>query len=159
MKKTLLIIIVSLVSFAVQSQVEKTSELYNVLKFNDSLIFNASFNTCNLKELASLINDDFEFYHDKSGQMKGKDTFIKNTKNGLCKSTHKLRRELEMDTLEVYPLNTNNGQLYGAIQKGIHSFYENDKKGSIAKFTHLWVLKENNWKLKRVLSYDHKPAK
>ncbi len=143
-------------SFLTNAQLERTSELYKTLKAKDSILFNASFNTCNLIELGQLINDDFEFYHDKAGLLEGKDVFIENTKNSLCKSAADLRRELKKGSLEVFPLNNNKGELYAAIQKGVHSFYENDKKGSVAKFTHIWVLKEQEWKLKRVLSYDHK---
>ena len=151
-----IIFIFLIVPFLGVSQVEKTSELFKTLSKNDSLIFNASFKTCNLKELGTLINDDFEFYHDKAGLMVGKETFIENTKNGLCKSPYKLRRELKKESLEVFAMHDNKGNLYAAIQKGVHSFYENDKKGSVAKFTHLWVLKDGAWLLKRVLSYDHR---
>ncbi len=137
------------------AQIKKSTELFKILKVKDSLIFDSSFNTCNLKVLAQLINDDFEFYHDKSGVLEGKDDFIKNTKNGLCKSPHKLRRELINDTLEVFPLMENDGKIYGAIQKGRHHFYENEIRTSTAYFTHLWVLKDDKWLLKRVLSYNH----
>ncbi len=154
MKRILFIFM--LLPFLSMSQVEKSSKLYKALKVNDSLIFNASFNTCNLEELTTLINDDLEFYHDKAGLIEGKDTFIENTKNGLCKSPNELRRELNKESLEVFALHDNKGKLYAAIQKGVYSFYENDKKGSTAKFTHLWILKKDRWFLKRVLSYDHK---
>jgi len=58
----------------------------------------------------------------------------------------------------------NNGQTYGALQSGEHDFYiqEPDKaliKTSIAKFSHLWVLVNGEWKLKRVLSFDHQEPK
>ena len=29
------------------------------------------------------------------------------------------------------------------------------EKGDIAKFTHVWILEEEQWKVKRELSYDH----
>ncbi|MDY7396565.1 nuclear transport factor 2 family protein [Aureibaculum sp. 2210JD6-5] len=156
MKKHIIVVVFLLISLSTISQVEKSSELYNILKTNDSLIFDSSFNTCNLKILSTLIHDDLEFYHDKAGLMEGKDAFLENTKNGLCKSSHKLRRELLEETLEVFPLNDSNGKLYGAIQKGTHRFYENEKRTSIALFTHLWILKNDKWLLKRVLSYNHK---
>ncbi|MCF6349358.1 MAG: nuclear transport factor 2 family protein [Flavobacteriaceae bacterium] len=149
-----LILVLSITN--ITAQVEKSSELFKTLKRNDSLIFDSSFNTCNLKILAKLINDDFEFYHDKSGVLEGKDDFIKNTKNGLCKSPHKLRRELINGTLEVFPLMKNDSEIYGAIQKGRHNFYENEIRTSTAYFTHLWILKDDKWVLKRVLSYNHK---
>ncbi|MEQ8523163.1 hypothetical protein [Gracilimonas sp.] len=54
-----------------------------------------------------------------------------------------------------------NGELYGAIQRGEHEFYilEPGKemyKTGFARFTHLWLLEDGEWILKRVLSYDHK---
>ena len=62
-------------------------------------------------------------------------------------------------SLEVYPL-YNNGQLYGAIQHGVHTFeflnHQGEyQKGDIAKFTHVWVLEDGTWKVRRELSYDH----
>ena len=55
----------------------------------------------------------------------------------------------------------NNGELYGAIQKGKHNFQEKQNGKlitvGIADFTHLWILESNIWKLKRVLSYNHMP--
>jgi len=70
-------------------------------------------------------------------------------------------RKLNNESLEVYPL-YNNEVLYGAIQEGTHEFYEQYKgeeprKTSEAKFTHVWILENNQWKLRRVLSYDHQP--
>lgn len=156
MTKHIIVFAFLLTSLTITSQVKKSSDLYKILKVNDSLIFDSSFNTCNLKLLASLIHDDLEFYHDKAGIMEGKDIFLENTKNGLCKSPHKLHRELLKNTLELFSLNDNSGKLYGAIQKGTHRFYENEKRTSIALFTHLWVLENDKWLLKRVLSYDHK---
>ena len=54
-----------------------------------------------------------------------------------------------------------NGKTYGAIQKGIHLFYIQEPNKplyltNIAKFTSLWKLEGDHWKLSRVLSYDHK---
>ena len=68
-------------------------------------------------------------------------------------------RKLVDGSLDVFPL-YNEGILYGAIQNGVHEFYikEPDKelyKTNIAPFTSLWIIEENQWKLKRVLSYDH----
>jgi hypothetical protein len=63
------------------------------------------------------------------------------------------------DSLKVYPL-YKDGELYGAIQEGVHRFeFLNEKqeyqKGDIAKFTHLWLRVGNDWKVKRELSFDH----
>ena len=62
--------------------------------------------------------------------------------------------------MEVYPLE-NNGVLYGAIQTGIHNFYTIEDDNSeylscIAKYTHVWILENGNFKLSKGLSYDHR---
>jgi len=148
-------------STTVIGQIDQSSEIFQQLKANDSLLFNIGFNTCALEPFEKLISDDFEFYHDISGITSSKTEFIAQTKEGLCKSpsTYQSRRELVNGSLEVFILK-NKGEVYGAIQKGIHKFYEKevDKKeraGSKAKFTHLWLLENNEWKISRVLSYDH----
>ena len=74
--------------------------------------------------------------------------------------TYRPIRELEEESLEVYILK-DNGKVYGALQKGIHKFYgeeENKPKylTSTADFTHLWIIEDGEWKLKRVISYNHK---
>lgn len=125
------------------------------------MLFELTFNKCDLAPLDYLLADDLEFYHDQGGILKTKKTFIENFKNGICGNPDfRSRRVLIVGSLEVFPL-YNNGVLYGAIQKGIHKFFEKPKDkpevaGSIAKFTHLWLLEGESWVLKRALSYDHK---
>ena len=141
------------------AQTDEYSEIYKILKANDSLIFERSFNKCELQYLDQLISEDFEFYHDKAGILDSKDAFIKVMKDGICSTnnTTKSTREL-VGELEVFPL-YNNGKLYGALQNGIHRFFEttngNLVEGSTAKFSHLWILENDKWFLKRVLSFDH----
>jgi len=77
----------------------------------------------------------------------------------LCKLPYKAIRVLDKSSTEIYPL-FENGNLYGAIQNGEHSFYAleatNQKRmTSIAKFTHVWIMENEKWKLKSVLSYNH----
>lgn len=137
------------------------SEVYNTLKANDSLLFERSFNKCETQYLNQLIAEDFEFYHDLGGIIDSKNRFIKTMQNGICNPNNSTtsRRALVEGSLEVYPLQSE-GKLYGALQNGIHKFYEttNGKEvaGSTAKFSHLWILENGIWYLKRVISYDHK---
>ncbi|WP_044403727.1 DUF4440 domain-containing protein [Lacinutrix sp. Hel_I_90] len=146
----------------VLAQESTSSELFITLKQKDSLLFNVGFNTCAIKQFEILIAEDFEFYHDQSGIIPSKEIFINGTKKGLCSSMNssKSRRELVSGSLSVYPL-YNKGILYGAIQKGEHQFFEtqegqSEQKRSLAKFMHLWLKTDNNWQIKRVLSYDHR---
>ncbi len=158
------LITITVVSFLINisySQSAKDSELFRTLKANDSILFEISFNTCDLSVLDNLLAKDLEFYHDQGGITNSKEAFITVMKNGICKETnpYKSRRELIQNSLEVFPLFTN-GELYGALQKGVHRFFEThkgkEKPGSIAKFSHLWLKENDQWILKRVISYDHK---
>ena len=106
-----------------------------------------------------IIADNFEFYHDING-IQDRNGFITAIKKNLCTNPGNYKRQLVKESLEVFSLK-NEGELYGAIQKGKHTFQEkqNGKLTTvgIANFTHLFILEKNIWKLKRVLSYNHKP--
>ncbi|HMB99411.1 MAG TPA: nuclear transport factor 2 family protein [Flavobacteriaceae bacterium] len=160
--KSFLIIVLSVLGFTGYSQVEENSMLFKELKAKDSILFEISFNKCQLEALDNLLGEDLEFYHDQGGINNSKNEFISTMKNGICSETNNLksRRELIDGSLKVFPL-YDNGDLYGAFQTGEHRFFEShkgepEKAGSIAKFSHLWLKENNEWKLKRVISYDHK---
>jgi len=161
LQKALILIIGFVFSVIANAQVAKDTELYKMLKKNDSLIFDSAFNECKTQDMIPLIAEDFEFYHDTGGITNGKAAFIQTAKQNIC-GNPKVRpyRELVKGSLQVFTL-TKNGTLYGAIQKGDHNFYLREN-GEIrptvsAKFTHLWILENKKWTLKRVLSYDHQP--
>lgn len=145
------------VSWISNAQVDKNSELYKKLKSKDSIIFERTFNKCETEKLDPIISQDFEFYHDVTGKQ-NRAEFIKAIKENICVKPGNLTRQLVANSLEVFPLK-NNEVLYGAIQKGKHTFLKKGKKipEGIADFTHLWILEDNIWKLKRVLSYNHLP--
>ncbi len=139
-------------------------ELQLTLKNRDSLLFHAAFDTCDLNTMKSLFTEDFEFYHDKGGFTEGRDAFLNQISEGCSKRTAgdppPTLRILVDDSLEVFPL-YDQGKLYGAIQTGSHYFESLNgrgvyEKGDIAKFTHLWLLDDKVWKIRRELSYDHK---
>lgn len=151
-----IITIFSYISMPAQSD----ATLDQIIQTKDSLLFSVGFNTCNLAPFYELVSEDCEFYHDQSGFTDSKNAFINQIENGLCKLDYKATRELISGTTSVFPMKKN-GELYGAIQHGKHRFYATypDKEPQVtseARFTHLWILDNNNWHLKRVLSYDHK---
>ncbi|SDR67097.1 nuclear transport factor 2 family protein [Gramella sp. MAR_2010_147] len=161
MKKTLTTLICLFVFNLINSQVDQNSDLYISLKSRDSLLFDIGFNQCKIERFESFVSKDLEFYHDQGGLTTNKEDFLENVRNNICSNPDKKPiRKLVEGSLEVFPLYAN-GKLYGALQKGIHDFYiqESGKelyKTSSAKFTHVWIKEDNNWILKRVLSYDHK---
>lgn len=160
MKRQKILFFLLLLSLTVFGQAEKSSELYKTIKEKDSLLFNLGFNTCDIKQFESLVSEHFEFYHDQAGITNSKAAFISGIKNGLCNLGYKPKRVLAENKMEVYPLEIN-GVLYGAIQTGVHNFYavegnNSEYLTSIAKFTHIWILENKDFKLTKGLSYDHK---
>ena len=160
MKKQFLLIHLLFLAIVANAQVEKSSELYKTIKEKDSLLFNIGFNNCDIIQFKKLVSDNFEFYHDQGGITNSKSEFIQSIENGLCALDYKPKRVLDVKSLDIFPLH-NNGVLYGAIQTGTHRFYaieknKNEYLTSVARFTHLWILENGNWKLNKGLSYDHK---
>ncbi|PWN63954.1 serine hydrolase [Chryseobacterium viscerum] len=146
----------------IHAQTEKTDPLYTTIMSKDSLLFSVGYNTCNIRQMESMLSNRFEFYHDKGG-FEDKEKFIIDFKNGLCKSpeTYQLKRVLVAKSTEIYPM-YKDGKIYAAIQNGDHLFYEKagnqaEKLVGEAKFTHLWVLENAEWKLKNSLSFNHHP--
>jgi len=147
-------------TLGINGQISKESKLFQELKIADSLFFEKGFNNCNFEILEQYIPSDFEFYHDENG-VQNREQFLKGFKESICSNTkRKPIRKVVQESLEVFRLK-NNGETYGAIQKGVHLFYikEPNKElylTNIAKFTSVWRLNKGQWKLTRVLSYDHK---
>jgi hypothetical protein len=155
--------LVLMVGFLVQARaqtvvplesIKSQEELTQVVTALDKQLFDA-YNTCNLDKLGTLVVNDLEFYHDKTGLAVGKQTFLDAIKNNIC---GKVTRQLVPGTLEVYPLHG-----YGAVEIGVHRFYhpgtqDHDVVGE-AKFITLWQYKDGAWKVARAISYDHDVAK
>lgn len=158
MKKCLLICLLLLRVCSVGAQ--DTATLFKTILQQDSLLFEAGFNTCDISRFGQLLADSFEFYHDKDG-ISDKRAFLTSLRSGLCGSreTYRSRRALVAESTQIYPL-YKKGILYGAVQYGNHRFYETvgaapEQYAGSARFTHLWLLQSGRWKLARSLSYDH----
>lgn len=128
----------------------------------DSRIFGEGFNDCQLDSIRDIVAEDLEFYHDVGGPTMGRDAFIDSLETNICGSPFRPRRELVADSFEVFPLYTN-GALYGALETGLHRFYEResehpDEPNGIARFSILWLLQDGHWQMSRVVSYDHQAA-
>ena len=134
--------------------IKSDAELTRAISALDTQLFDA-YNTCDIDKLGSMVADDLEFYHDKTGLMVGKKNFTDAIKNNIC---GKVTRELVKGSLEVYPLKG-----YGAVEIGVHRFHhpgtQNHDVLGEAKFIHLWQYKDGAWKVTRVISYDHETVK
>lgn len=141
-----------------ESPLPENQVVFNVLKARDSMLFSLVFEQFDTVQLKYLISEDFEFYHDQNGITASRSAFFKGVA-GLGSNPYKTRRVVAANSLKVFPL-YDKGQLYGAIQTGRHHFIalepgKPERLTSTAVFSHLWLLEKGNWKLKRVLSYDH----
>jgi hypothetical protein len=130
----------------------------------DARLFDFVFLKCNADSLATLVADDFEFYHDKFGKIASTGgQFVQNVRQGCegqAKGTNvKARRELVPESSKVYPMEN-----LGALHEGVHRFYgletgKPDVLRETGRFMNLWKRENGLWKLSRVLSYDHHPGK
>jgi len=129
-----------------------SKELYDAIAQMDSVMFSA-FNAHDIELLKSTFSKDLEFYHDKGGLADYQQTmenfrtlFEKNKQTGL-------RRDLVKGSLEVYPIKD-----YGALEICLHRFchVENGKVDcGTFKNVMIWQKKDGQWKVTRVISYDH----
>ena len=124
--------------------------LYQTIASQDSGLFGA-FNAHDIELLKTFFTGDLEFYHDKSGltnydQTNGNFKKMFDQNNGI-------KKELVPNSLEVYPIKD-----YGAIEVGEHQFchIENGKNDCGAfPFIILWQKQAGNWRVSRVISYNH----
>ena len=125
--------------------------LYKTVAGLDTSLFDA-YNNCQLDKLSSLVAENLEFYHDKTGLAVGRQLFVDAIKNNICGKVH---RELVPGSLEVYPI-----EGYGAVEIGVHRFtHPNDPHNlGEAKFVTLWQHKDGSWKMTRAISFDHHAA-
>ena len=107
-----------------------------------------------------MVTDDFEFFHDKWGQIaKSKADFVASIRGACTRqkagSDFKARREVLSTSVEAFPIAN-----YGALQMGVHRFFrlepgKPDIPTEHAKFAHLWRREGGRWLLARVISYEH----
>ncbi|MEO0470723.1 MAG: hypothetical protein AAF206_13940 [Bacteroidota bacterium] len=155
-----LILIVLMGSCQLYGQLSKDSEVYQEILLQDSIMFHASFITCDIEQLRQMTTEDIEFYHDQSGMNRSQEAFLNATREGLCKLSYKAWREMIPGTLQMWPL-YENGKIYGVLQNGQHQFYAKypDKEeafvSSVADYSTLWLKKGEKWLVARVISFNH----
>ena len=139
---------------ATLDEIKNQADLDKAITALDAKLFDA-YNHCDLKAFASLLADDVEFYHDQGGVTLGRQKLTDSIKNNIC--TGDTQRVLVPGTLKIYHMKG-----YGAIEMGVHRFVHPKTEAvngtGEASFVQLWQCKDGNWKLTRVLSYDHHSA-
>ncbi|TDW45830.1 uncharacterized protein DUF4440 [Flavobacterium sp. 270] len=114
----------------------------------DSLLFGSAFNQYDVTIFRKIISDDVEFYDDRYGlnvpnDIKSKALIEKYTR------PQNVTRKLNSCTIDKL------GD-FGAVQLGEHTFFINGIPNGTGKFIHIWERKGKDWKLKRIVSYEHK---
>jgi len=139
---------------AALDEIKNQADLDKAITALDAKLFDA-YNHCDLKTFDSLLADDVEFYHDQGGVTLGRQKLTESIKNNIC--TGDTQRVLVPGTLKIYYMKG-----YGAIEMGVHRFLHPKTEATNGtgegSFVHLWQYKDGNWKVTRVLSYDHHSA-
>lgn len=142
---------------------EASAALVSAIRARDAELFALVFDTCNAEGLRPLLASDFEFVHDKGGTTaRSADEFVESIRQ-MCErraSGEDVRasRVLVDESLRVYAVQDN-----AAIEIGEHRFYglaegRPPHLRETGRFFHHWVLEDGAWRLRRVYSYDHRPA-
>lgn len=142
---------------------EGSKALTDAIAAVDEALFHNFFDTCDVDKVAALVADDLEFFHDKGGLTNTSGaSFVDDMKKKCARQQtgedFLSTRVLDRDSLRVYPLNN-----YGAVETGTHRFYaivkgEPNRLTETAQFLMIWTQVDGEWKLARVVSYDHRLA-
>jgi ketosteroid isomerase-like protein len=127
-----------------------SADLRDEITRMDSTLF-AAFNVQNIDKVRTMFTEDLEFYHDNEGLTTYAQTMA--DFKAMFAQESKISRELLKGSLEVYPIKN-----YGAIEIGSHRFCHVESgrnECGTFKFVHVWRKAGTEWKLSRIVSYDH----
>ena len=134
--------------------------LTDVIKARDAEFFALFFTGCDPARAASMLEPDFEMYHDREGVVATSagpliEGYAKSCEDRKKPDAWRSRRELVAGSLKVEPIPG-----YGAFEEGDHLFYERKGDGpeklvGKAHFVQVWRLAPDGWRLARVFSYSH----
>jgi hypothetical protein len=129
----------------------------------DAEFFELLFERCEPDRLRAMLTDDFEMYHDRDGVVaRSAGPFVEDYRLTCAErqapDAWRSRRELVRESLNVHPVPN-----HGAIEDGDHIFFERrgdgpERLAGRARFTQLWRLTPEGWRLARVFSYAHRAA-
>ena len=153
-----------LVTLAALVTVPNDPALTQAIAARDVGLFRTYFDECDPAKMESFLTPDLEFYHDKAGfdahsARQFVDDYARKCADYGRPDTIRLRREPVPGSLHVEAIPG-----FGAIEEGDHLFYERtgagpEHLGGKAHFVMVWQLGEDGaWRVKRVLSYSHRPA-
>ena len=124
----------------------KDATLLETITQLDSAFFTA-YNNCDLATQEALIAEDIEFYHDQGGLSTSKTEIMSAIEKNIC---GKVRRELVKGSIEVSEIPGD-----GAVEIGLHKFYNNQEPNAVSKpsrFVTLWKKNGETWQMTRIIS-------
>ena len=129
-----------------------SQNLYDEILQTDQEMFLA-FNERRLEKFKRFFSKKLEFYQDLTGLTHYRQN-IETFKTNFAKA-FRVRRELDLKSLEIYPLKN-----YGAMEIGTHRFLTTEpgqveKLAAEVKFVHIWQKRNGVWRITRVISYGH----
>jgi hypothetical protein len=137
--------------------------LTDAIVARDAEFFALYFTGCDPARLRTMLTPDLEFYHDKGGfAFRDAEAMVadyaKECAAKKAPDAWRSRRELARASLRVDPIPG-----YGAIADGEHYFFERkgdgpEKRVGYGRFTIVWVLAPDGWRMSRALSFAHRPA-
>ena len=148
---------------APQAAIPEQPGLTEEIAARDREFFALFFEGCDPHRLRKMLADDLEMYHDKDGfVLHSADEMVADYAKSCAErrkpDAWRSRRELDKASLRVDPVPG-----YGAIEDGVHFFYERkgdgpEKKVGRGRFTQLWVRAGDGWRLARIFSFAHAPV-
>jgi len=148
-----LVVAAMMVGGAAHAQESAPDDLRAQIVAMDTALFAASRN-CDEPTMNRIFREDLEFYHDVTGLTGPRERVMVDIMRFCEDDGVGLRRALIEDSLEVHPLPG-----FGAIQVADHVFFElvdgEEQQVGSARLVHIWQKIDGNWKLARVISYDH----
>lgn len=133
--------------------------LTEAIAARDTALFTTMFDRCDPAALADLVTEDLEFYHDRGGLTASRAAFVdgyaKSCEAAKAPDAYHSRRVLTPGSMRVYAIPG-----VGAVEEGSHAFYERQGDGpeklvGRARFSVLWRLEGDQWRLARAFSIDH----
>jgi len=131
-------------------KITNQAELDKTMAALDRALFD-SYNRCDLPKFESFFADDVEFYHDQGGVTLGKTTLTDSIRKNICGKTTR-----ELVSMQAFYMKGS-----GALETGVHRFHHPGQEQigvGEGRFVHLWQSKDGQWKITRVISYDHHAA-
>lgn len=125
-----------------------SKSLHQEIQTMDNKLFNIAFNQCNIEFWKDIVNEDIEFYDDRTGLNTSFEKEVRSFED-KCSKPFEITRQLVSN--EIHPLGK-----YGALQTGKHNFYvDGGELIEKSQFITVWERTADSWTVKRVVSYDH----